>query len=118
MAHFAKINDDGIVENIIFVDNAHAPDPAPENSENLGRKYLSNCGISGHFVQTSISNSFRKQYASIGGRYDKNNDIFIDAQPWPSWTLDKNFDWKPPLPSPKQGNWMWNEKLNKWIEVK
>jgi hypothetical protein len=37
-------------------------------------------------------------------------DVFIIPQPYPSWSLDENFDWQPPTPRPEGFNWYWNEE--------
>jgi hypothetical protein len=34
--------------------------------------------------------------------YDAVNDVFIAPQPYPSWSLDENFDWQPPTPMPTE----------------
>jgi hypothetical protein len=49
----------------------------------------------------------RKQYAGIGFTYDAVNDVFIAPQPYPSWSLDNNFDWQPPTPKPEEGYVDW-----------
>jgi hypothetical protein len=63
--------------------------------------------------RTSYHHNIRKQYAGIGYTYDAVNDIFIAPQPYPSWTLDSNFDWQPPTPKP-EGFWTWNEEILMW----
>jgi hypothetical protein len=45
------------------------------------------------------------------------NDVFIAPQPYPSWSLDENFDWQPPTPKPIEGVWYWNEEELTWKEV-
>lgn len=77
MAHFAKINDQGIVENIIVVNNSDCGDLDFPESEPLGQAYIASLGIEGTFKQTSYNNNFRGEYAAIGGMYDEENDIFI-----------------------------------------
>ena len=52
------------------------------------------------FKQTSYSNSFRKQYAGIGYRYDASKDKFICPQPYASWSLDGSDDWQAPITYP------------------
>jgi hypothetical protein len=64
--------------------------------------------------RTSYNNRIRKQYAGVGFSYDPNDDVFIAAQPYPSWTLDENHDWQPPKPKP-QGRFYWNEDLGEWV---
>jgi hypothetical protein len=43
----------------------------------------------------------------------------IDAQPYPSWTLDvPNETWVPPVPMPQDGKeYTWNEETLSWVEV-
>jgi hypothetical protein len=67
--------------------------------------------------RTSYNNNIRKQYAGIGYTYDAINDVFIAPQPYPSWSLDNNFDWQPPTPMPTEGMWTWDEDNLSWTEV-
>ena len=68
--------------------------------------------------RTSYNNNIRKQYAGIGYTYDSVNDVFISPQPYPSWTLDENFDWQAPTPYPTgDGIYTWNESTLSWDEV-
>jgi hypothetical protein len=67
--------------------------------------------------RTSYNNKIRKQYAGIGYSYDPVNDVFIAPQPFPSWSLDENFDWQPPTPQPAEKGWYWNEETLSWIEI-
>ena len=53
--------------------------------------------------------------ANIDDTYS--NGIFIEPQPYPSWTLDANNDWQPPTPMPLEGRWTWNETDLDWVEV-
>ena len=119
MAYFAQIDADGIVLQVISVSNADAPDPAPTNSEPLGRTFIADVlGLPGTWVQTSWSGSIRKQYAGISWRYDADADVFVAPQPFPSWTLDANHDWQPPTPMPAEGGpWVWDENTLSWVSV-
>jgi hypothetical protein len=65
--------------------------------------------------RTSYNGNIRKQYAGIGMKYDFNADVFIAAQPYPSWSLDENYDWQPPTPRPEGSQWSWNELLGNWV---
>jgi hypothetical protein len=67
--------------------------------------------------RTSYNSKIRKQYASVGDIYDVVNDVFISPQPYPSWSLDENFDWQPPTPRPQKGFWLWDEATLTWVEV-
>ena len=67
--------------------------------------------------RTSYNNNIRKQYAGIGYSYDAVNDVFVAPQPYPSWSLDNNFDWQAPTPRPAEGMWIWDEDSLSWTEV-
>jgi hypothetical protein len=73
----------------------------------------------GHHIckRTSYNHNIRKQYAGIGFTYDAVNDVFITPQPYPSWSLDENFDWQPPTPQPALLGWYWDEDSLSWVEV-
>ena len=107
MAHFAKIENNIVVE-VLVVHN---------DLEHRGADFLANdLGLGGNWIQTSYNNNFRKQYAGIGFTYDSVNDVFIEPQPFASWSLDQNFDWQPPTPMPTEGKWDWDEDSLSWIE--
>lgn len=67
--------------------------------------------------RTSYNHKIRKQYAGVGYKYDKVNDVFIAPQPFPSWSLDDNFDWQPPIAKPEGSNWIWDEELGDWVNA-
>jgi len=67
--------------------------------------------------RTSYNGNIRKQYAGIGFSYDAVNDVFIAPQPYPSWALDNDFNWKPPIPRPVGMFWYWNESEQAWIDA-
>jgi hypothetical protein len=118
VAYFAEIDNDGTVLRVISVSNADAPDPAPEHSEPLGQAFIASLGIEGEWRQTSYNGNFRKQYAPVGGRYLSDADVFIWPQPYPSWTLDANYDCQPPTPYPTDGKeYRWDEDTLSWVEV-
>ncbi len=61
---------------------------------------------------------FRKNYASIGYRYDALRDAFIPPQIFFSWRLNETTcQWEPPIPYPSDGNlYYWDESSLSWIE--
>jgi hypothetical protein len=67
-------------------------------------------------VRTSYNNNIRKQYAGIGYTYDEDADVFVAPQPFPSWSLDENHDWQPPVPRP-EGDCYWSEDDMAWLEA-
>jgi hypothetical protein len=47
--------------------------------------------------------TIRKNYAGIGYKYDKDFDVFIAPQPYPSWKLDYTiYQWLSPVPRPEK----------------
>jgi hypothetical protein len=116
MAHFAQIQN-GTVQQVIVVSNADAPDPFPA-SEALGQAFISSLGLEGVWKQTSYHGTFRAHYAGIGYTYDDQADVFIPPQPYPSWTLDDEWNWQPPTPYPTDGGmYTWDENTLMWVEV-
>jgi hypothetical protein len=67
--------------------------------------------------RTSFNNKIRKQYAGVGYQYDVANDVFISPQPYPSWSLDENYDWQPPVARPEGITWRWDESTLSWFEI-
>lgn len=107
MAHWAELDDDNIVIRVLVGDNN---DPAGDE----GYSWLID-NLGGRWVQTSYNANFRKQYAGVGYFYDEQADVFIAAQPFPSWSLDENHDWQPPIPKPDDGlMYFWNEENQDW----
>jgi hypothetical protein len=102
MGYFAHINENSVVTTVIvatqeFIDTSAEGNPA-------------------NWIETSIDGSFRKQYAGIGYTYDAQADVFITPQPYPSWTLDSNYDWVAPVPYPNDGKmYMWDETTLSWV---
>jgi len=101
MSHFAEIDKDGVVQRVIV---------AEQDFINSGA-----VGDSFNWVQTSYNGNFRKQFAGMGYTYDKSKDIFIEPQPFPSWSLDSNNDWKAPKDYPDDEKlYIWKEDKKDW----
>jgi hypothetical protein len=71
------------------------------------------------WVQTSYNGTIRKSYAGIGYTYDADKDAFIAPKPYPSWVLDADLNWTPPVPMPvEEGKaFAWFEPNKQWIEI-
>jgi len=118
MAHFAKI-EDNVVTNVIVISNDVCGEPTLSfpDTENAGRAFIANTlKLDGEWKQTSFNNNFRKQYCGVGFTYLTDADVFVAPQPYPSWTLDENFDWQPPTPKP-DGFYYWNETELEWVAI-
>jgi hypothetical protein len=113
MAHFAKLNENNTVTQVIVVNNSELLDNGIE-SEAKGILFCQSL-FGGVWKQTSYNMNFRKNFANVGFKYDSVNDVFIVPQPYPSWTLDENFDWQAPTPRPEgDGIYTWNESTLSW----
>jgi hypothetical protein len=116
MAHFAQLDEQNKVTQVIVLSNAVVGEQFPE-SESVGVSFIAaDLKLPGVWKQTSYNGNFRKQYAGIGYTFDFDSDVFITPQPYPSWTLDDNHDWQPPIPKP-EGDWVWNEAEGEWESV-
>lgn len=112
MAHYAFIDENFLVTEVITgVDETELIDGL--DTETWYANYRGQpC------KRTSYHGNIRKQYAGIGYTYDETNDIFVTPQPYPSWTLDSNFDWQPPVPYPDDSNYyIWDEDTESWVLV-
>lgn len=120
MAHFAKLNENNIVTEVVVVNNDILLEVDGTESENKGKTFLNLVFGASNWVKTSYNGNFRKQFAGIGYIYDSNNNVFISPRPFESWTLDENFDWQPPvnIPSDFNGiNYLWNEENQNWENI-
>ena len=107
MAHFAEIDENNIVTRVLVVAN---------ENEDRGQQFLAEeLGLGGTWIQTSYNSNFRKNYAGIGYHYDPTSDWFYAPQPFPSWTLDEDAKWQPPVPYPTDGvMYVWDEATTDW----
>ena len=98
MAHFAKLDENNVVTQVIVVDNKDITDPhTGQEDEILGIAFCKKL-LGGNWKQTSYNNSMRVRYAGIGYSYNAALDAFVPPQPYASWTLDNDTaDWVSPL---------------------
>ena len=75
MAHFAKMAGN-IVEEVIVVSNDDCDNLPFPQSEPVGQAFIASIGLSGDWLQTSYSGSFRGVYAGISYTYNASLDIF------------------------------------------
>lgn len=86
MAHFAQLNDQNIVQQVIVISDDDCPDPAP-NNEAEGQAFIADVlGLPGTWLQTSYNGNFRGVYAGIGHTYDPDLDEFVAPPPLPELT--------------------------------
>jgi len=100
MAHFAKLDENNVVTQVIVVDNKDITDPhTGQEDEILGIAFCKKL-LGGNWKQTSYNGNMRTRYAGIGYSYNASHDAFIAPQPHASWTIDATTkDWVSPLGS-------------------
>ena len=121
MAHFAKLKVGNIVERVEVVSNDIA------TTEQAGVDFLNNLyNTRDVWKQTSYNTyggehrlggtPFRKNYATIGGKYDSSRDAFIEPKPHDSWILNETTClWEAPIAYPNDGQkYNWNETTKQW----
>lgn len=120
MAHFAKIDENNVVVQVIVVHNNDLLDNGVE-SEAKGIAFCKSLfGEDTRWVQTSYNNNIRKRYAGIGYTYYPDIDAFVIPKPkhYPSWVLNnETADWVPPIALPTDTVYRWDEPSVSWIAV-
>ncbi len=109
MAHFAELDDNNVVKQVIVVNNDELLDESGNESEQKGIDFCSNL-LSGRWIQTSYNERIRKNFPSTGFVYDPIRDAFIGPQPQVegSWVLNQEtLKWEntdPPLEDETEQN--------------
>ena len=111
MAHYAYLDDNNIVVAVTVGKDE------TELIDGLDTETYYGFGTPYTVKRTSYNGNIRKQFCGIGFSYDAINDVFIAPQPYPSWSLDENFDWQPPTPRPEGKWWYWDENSLSWLQV-
>jgi hypothetical protein len=113
MAHFAKIENDIVVQVIVVEQDIIDSGIFGEPSTWVQTSYNTYGGV--HLLGGT---PLRKNYAGIGDTYDAVRDAFIPPQPYPSWNLiEESCQWEAPTPYPLDGKgYYWDENLVSWIE--
>jgi hypothetical protein len=112
MAHFAQIDENNTVIQVIVVeqdviDTGLFGDPATW----IQTSYNTHGG-----VHSQGGTPLRKNYAGIGYTYDATRDAFIPPKPYASWVLNEDTClWTAPTPMPEDENhYTWNEETTSW----
>ena len=99
MAHFAQLDDNNVVTQVIVVGNDDTSDSNGVETESIGVAFCQKLlGADTNWKQTSYNSNMRVRYAGIGYSYNAELDAFVTPQPHASWTLDSGTaDWVSPL---------------------
>ena len=118
MAHFAQLNAENLVTQVIVVANQDTADQDGVENEAIGIEFCTNL-LGGTWKQTSYNSRIRKNYAGVGYKYDATLDAFIPPQPFANWTLNnETAQWEAPTPYPTDDKrYTWDEATTAWVEV-
>ena len=107
MAHFAQLDSNNVVTQVIVVGNDDTTDSNGVEVESIGIAFCHKLlGSDTNWKQTSYNNNMRGNYAGIGMTYMENvatlgvgsTDIFISQKPYDSWTIGvSTAAWSSPL---------------------
>lgn len=105
MKHWAKLNQNRIVVDVITADDEFI------GSGKAGNPF--------NFVETSKTGEFRKNFAGIGYTYDLYRNAFIPPKPYNSWVLDEvSCRWEAPVPYPEDNKqYYWDETTLSWVLI-
>jgi hypothetical protein len=79
MAHFAELDENNVVKQVIVVHNNELLDENGNESEQKGVDFCV-AHYGGTWIQTSYNNNFRAYYAGAGMIYDPVNDVFVTPE--------------------------------------
>jgi len=131
MAHYAFINENNIVTEVIVGKDEDDLDTLPEGftdwEEWYGDFRGQTCKRTSYNTIANTHNlggtPFRGNYAGIGSVYDASNDVFYSPQPYASWVMDEDtWTWKAPVDMPElteeetasNSYYVWNEETTSW----
>ena len=110
MAHFAQLDSNNVVTQVIVVSNDDTSDSNGVETESIGVAFCQKLlGADTNWKQTSYNGNMRGNYAGIGYTYMSNvatlgvgsTDIFINQKPYASWTISTSVaQWEAPITQP------------------
>ena len=126
MAHFAKIDENNIVTQVIVVSNDDIKDVNGVEVEEIGVAFCKKLlGAETNWKQTSYNNNFRVRYAGVGYKFYEDLNAFIAPKPFESWVLvEETADWESPVgPAPElteaqvesRSFYKWDEENLEWV---
>ena len=110
MAHFAQLDENNVVTQVIVVGNSDTADVNGVESENIGVAFCQSLlGAETNWKQTSYNGNMRGNYAGIGMTFMSgvatlgvgSTDVFVPQQPHASWTISTTeAQWEAPITQP------------------
>ena len=125
MAHFAQLDENNLVINVVVVADGDTADADGNEVESIGVAFLQTTqGADTNWVQTSYrtvagvhpdGTPLRGHFAGIGMTYDPDKDVFYSPSPFPSFTMNDQGIWEPPVAHPGDGLYDWDEENQAWV---
>ena len=124
MAHYAFLDNDGLVVEVIpgrneneVVDGISDWETYYAEIRGLSCKRTSYNTSGGVHLDGGVP--FRKNFAHIGFTYDSVRDAFVPPRPYPSWQLNEDSClWEPPVAYPDDTDrWVWDEDTTSWVQI-
>lgn len=117
MAHFAKVNSDNLVEQVIVISNSDLVDETGQENETLGVAICEQIVGPGLWVQTSYNGNFNGEFARPGYVYTPEHRTFRSPHPpFPSWSVGPNGTWVAPVDKPISDFLInWSELNQNWV---
>ena len=127
MAHYAFLNDNNIVTEVITGVDEDAKDTLPEGFDSWEEWYSDfrgqTCKRTSYNTvaneHTGEGTAYRGNYAGIGYTYDSDNDVFYAPKPYSKWVLNETtWTWEAPEEYPDDGKaYTWNDNKGEWEEI-
>lgn len=123
MAHFAQLDKNNIVLQVLVVNNDCICDEEGVEHEYLGCEFLEELfGPDNVWKKCSYNGNIRGRYPGIGSEYLPDTDVFTDLQPYPSWVLNRqdgtySAPIDPPEINPETQRTYWDEGNLQWVVV-
>jgi len=114
MAHYAQIDANNVVTQVVVIDNKDTADAFGVEKEHIGAAFCERL-FGGTWKQTSYNGNIRKNYAGIGYTYRSDIDAFVAPKPFASWVLNADAQWEAPVAMPTDGMYTWDEATTSWI---
>ena len=111
MANFAKISENNIVLQILYIEEKYILDENGRESEIIGQQYLEkhNNWPAHLWIKTTS--------AGIGHTFDPIEKKFWSPKPFPSWVKTSN-GWNSPIVEKPNKDYIWNETNQSWDPLK
>ena len=131
MAHFAQLDKNNKVVNVVVVADEDTADENGIESEAVGVAFLKSAlgndvPDGTYWKQTSYNTidgehpnnqAMRLNYAGVGMIYDPDRDVFRRSNGPTGWVLNDLGRFVPPIPAPDDGDYYWDEDTESWEPI-